>query len=79
MVCDDQLSVIGTANLDHRSFDLNFEVNAMLFDEKIATDLKVAFQEDLTAARQLSYEAWKERSVITQFLEKLIRLFAPLL
>lgn len=79
MVCDDQLSVIGTANLDHRSFDLNFEVNAMLFDEKIATDLKAAFQEDLTAARQLSYEAWKERSVITQFLEKLIRLFAPLL
>lgn len=79
LVCDEQLSVIGTANLDHRSFDLNFEVNAMLFNEKIAADLKAAFMEDLKTAREIDYQRWKDRSVIIQFMERLIRLFAPLL
>ena len=79
LVCDDQVSVIGTANLDHRSFDLNFEVNAMVFDEKIAADLKSAFLLDLTTARKIDYERWKDRSFVIQFIERLIRLFAPLL
>lgn len=79
LVSDDQLAVIGTANLDHRSFDLNFEVNAMLFDEAVATDLKNAFLEDIASARRIDYEEWKNRSFFVRFLEKLIRLFAPLL
>ncbi|PHN07033.1 cardiolipin synthase [Flavilitoribacter nigricans] len=79
LVCDDQLSVVGTANLDHRSFDLNFEVNAMVFDEQITAALKNAFMEDLAVSRRITLENWQERSFVIQFIEKLIRLFAPLL
>lgn len=79
LVCDDQLAVIGTANLDYRSFELNFEVNAILFNREIASDLKTTFIKDLKHARQIDYQAWKDRSLFIQFLERLIRLFAPLL
>ena len=36
MVADGQLAIVGTANMDHRSFELNFEVNAMIYDNEIA-------------------------------------------
>lgn len=79
MVSDDTVAVIGTANLDHRSFDLNFEVNAILYDRELAGQLKASFNSDLLHSRQLDYEVWKNRSFFVQFIEKLIRLFAPLL
>lgn len=36
LVIDDEIASVGTANMDHRSFTLNFEVNAFIYDQQIA-------------------------------------------
>ena len=79
VVCDSEFCMVGTANIDHRSFDLNFEVNALVYDKKVATDLKKNFDTDITNARQLHLNDWKNRSFRVQLSEKLLRLIAPLL
>lgn len=79
MVADSRLAIIGTANMDHRSFELNFEVNCMIYDESIATQLKDTFLNDLKDARQINPKVWKRRTLFKQLPEKLCRLFSPLL
>jgi len=79
VVADSQLAIIGTANMDHRSFELNFEVNSMIYDDAIAQQLKQAFMEDLKDAEQINPKTWAKRSLFKQLPEKLCRLFSPLL
>lgn len=79
LVADRSFSIIGTANLDHRSFDLNFEVNAAIYDDAIAAELVQQFEHDLTTAEQLNIEHWLARSRFTQLLERIIRLVSPML
>lgn len=79
MVCDHLVSVIGTANLDNRSFDLNFEVNATVFDENLASQMRSQFLEDLKNSENIDLIQWKKRPRIRKFLEKLAHLFSPLL
>lgn len=79
MVADGQLAIIGTANMDHRSFELNFEVNSMIYDKAIAQQLRDAFYTDLEDAMQINAKRWEDRSVLKQLPEKLCRLLSPLL
>jgi cardiolipin synthase len=79
MVADGQLAIIGTANMDHRSFELNFEVNSMIYDKKIASQLKHAFLNDLKDAVMINPKTWQKRTLFKQLPEKLCRLFSPLL
>ncbi|ASU34070.1 cardiolipin synthase [Mucilaginibacter xinganensis] len=79
IVADDKLAVVGTANMDHRSFELNFEVNSVIYDDKIAAQLKAAFLDDLKDAVKIDPKAWRKRTLFKQLPEKLCRLFAPLL
>ncbi|GAA0874919.1 cardiolipin synthase [Wandonia haliotis] len=79
MVCDRELSVVGTANLDHRSFDLNFEVNALVFDQQFTQKLVDAFENDLTAADEIDYTQWKNRPYGRKVAEKFFGLISPLL
>jgi cardiolipin synthase len=69
MVVDDALAIIGTTNLDNRSFALNEEVNFIIHDSAIAGRLEKAFQEDLKYSRKLTYEAWKSRPLSEKILE----------
>ena len=79
LVADSKLSIIGTANMDHRSFELNFEVNAIIYDEAFSKKLRKAFIEDIQYATRLDAERWYKRSLLTQFPEKLARLLSPTL
>lgn len=79
MVIDGFLSVLGTANFDERSFELNFEVNVLVYDEAFAQQVSDSFNNDLNQAKQLSIEAWKQRSAIKIFIDKLARLISPIL
>jgi len=79
MIVDDYLSVLGTANFDERSFELNFEVNVMIYDEAMAAALSVTFANDSQGAKLLSVDAWEKRSVIKLFIEKMARLISPIL
>lgn len=79
MVVDGFLSVLGTANFDERSFELNFEVNVLVYDESFSQLLADTFENDLKGAKQLSIESWEKRSAVKAFVEKLARLVSPIL
>jgi len=79
VVADGQLAIVGTANMDHRSFELNFEVNAMIYDAALAQQLKRAFEDDLKYSVKINPQDWGKRTLFRQLPEKLCRLFSPLL
>lgn len=79
VVSDQQLSVIGTANMDNRSFELNFEVNAVIYDNQTAEEMTRVFYLDLEDSRKIDPEEWEKRPLYKQLPEKLSRLLSPLL
>ncbi|WP_430612043.1 cardiolipin synthase [Flavobacterium sp. JP2137] len=78
-VTDSGVSSIGTCNLDHRSFDLNFEVNAIVYDTEFADKMRQIFYEDCQHAVQLNYNRWFKRTHWTRLKNSFLRLFSPLL
>ncbi len=79
IVTDANVSVIGTANMDHRSFDLNFEVNTLIYDEETANELRMLFYEDLNDCTRIDPVKWEQRPVYKQLFEKVARLLSPLM
>jgi cardiolipin synthase len=79
LVADRQIAIVGTANMDYRSFDLNFEVNAIVYDVAIANELADIFYEDIKDAEKIDEIKWKERPVLKQLWQKTARLVSPLL
>lgn len=79
MVVDGYISVVGTANMDFRSFDLNFEVNAIVYGEELGKQMVDAFHQDLTSSKKIIYKDWVARPKYKKFLERSARLLSPLL
>lgn len=79
MVIDGKVAIVGTANMDQRSFELNFEVNAVLYDEAVSGKLRAAFYDDLKDAMQLDQTKWEKRKFYRIMPEKLARMLSPLL
>ncbi|MCG2616886.1 cardiolipin synthase [Terrimonas sp. NA20] len=79
LVADGKLSVVGTANMDYRSFDLNFEVNALVYDCDFSAKLRDVFYDDLKDAERIDPEVWADRPIYKQMAEKVARLLSPLL
>ena len=79
LVTDNMLSVIGSANLDFRSFETNFEINCYLYDPDIAKRNKEIFLQDMENCKEIRYEEWIKRPKWKKFLESILRLFAPLM
>lgn len=78
IVSDDYLSVIGSANMDFRSFELNFEINSYMYDKHLAIHNKEIFMKDLAACEEVTSEEWKKRPRWKKTVESIMRLFAPL-
>ncbi|WP_178988928.1 cardiolipin synthase [Winogradskyella schleiferi] len=79
MVVDGVFSTVGTTNMDYRSFNINFEVNALIYNKEISSQLTDFFNEDLKDCEQLNLESWQNRSKRTKLIEAVARLMAPLL
>jgi cardiolipin synthase A/B len=79
MLCDDDVAVIGTANLDNRSFRLNFECAAILFDGGVNGQLADAFAEDQKYCRELTLRDFEKQSLWTRLGQAGARLISPLL
>ena len=80
MVTDDTLSTCGSTNLDVRSFENNFEVNAFVYDEGMALRMKKIFLDDQKQSVELSRMPRRIRPRFrTRLLESLTRLVSPLL
>lgn len=78
IVVDDFISIIGSCNLDERSFYLNFEANAFVYEEKTALRLKELFLKDQKKCHKLDAEEWQRRSRWQKFKESVARLASPL-
>lgn len=76
---DGRVSCYGTANMDIRSFELNFEVNAIIYDEETTVKLELAFLEDLPRCQEITKELYDERGLWIRFKEQGSRLLSPLL
>lgn len=79
MVADHCLSIVGSANMDIRSFDLNFELNATVYDTKVHDQLKAAFEKDMTDSIEITLPEWEERSRLKKMGESLCRLISAIL
>ncbi|MCO5240796.1 MAG: cardiolipin synthase [Chitinophagaceae bacterium] len=79
LVTDRKVAIVGTANMDYRSFDLNFEVNAIVYDNEIAGELADVFYKDIEDAEKIDAAAWEDRTTWKQLLEKTARLVSPFL
>lgn len=79
MVADRALAIVGTANLDYRSFDLNFEVNAVVYDDQLAEELAFNFENDLLHSEEIDIQSWLNRPKYIQLIEKIVRLISPML
>ena len=76
---DRAFASVGTANMDYRSFDLNYEVNAFIYDQQLTQTLNTQFEEDKKECIRLDIDTWKNRKLREKLLESVCRLLAPML
>jgi cardiolipin synthase A/B len=76
---DSAVCSIGTANMDIRSFNINYEMNAIIYDATKAKELEEAFQRDLLECDVFDAKAYRARSRLVRFRDSLARLLSPLL
>lgn len=79
IVVDQKISSVGTANFDIRSFKLNFEVNAFIYDVDVSQKLHQAFENDLQFCEELTIVKYLHRSNFIKFKESISRLLTPVL
>ncbi len=79
VMVDGRVSCYGTANMDIRSFELNFEVNATIYDEEVTRELEEIFRNDLYHCREITPEVYEKRSLLIRVKEQGSRLLSPLL
>ncbi|MDR1783189.1 MAG: cardiolipin synthase [Dysgonamonadaceae bacterium] len=79
LVADDNLSVIGSANLDFRSFETNFEINCYIYDPVIARQNREIFFKDMMECKEVVLSEWQKRTQPRKFFDSCMRLFAPIM
>lgn len=79
LIIDDELALFGSSNMDFRSFEHNFEINAFAYDRRLVTRLEELIEGDFTRCHLLTPSEWFNRSRLRKFAESVMRLFSPLL
>ena len=79
VMVDGEVFCYGTANMDIRSFSLNFEVNAVVYSRKKAMEMQRIFEEDLKRCNQITRDSYTERPLLIRLKEQVCRLLSPLL
>ena len=79
IVSDDDIASVGTANIDIRSFEHNYEVNALVYDRPFAQILKQNFETKCLKSEELTYEEHLKRPLSHKLIEGIARVFAPVL
>lgn len=79
IVIDDEAVSIGTANIDSRSFKLNFEVNAFIYDKHVSHQLAELFERDMMYSTELTAEKYANRPTRVKVKESISRLLSPIL
>lgn len=79
LIVDDLLTVIGSANMDFRSFEHNFEINAFVYDARFNARMADIFEDDARQCHPVKPGEWFNRPRSRRFCESFMRLFAPLM
>jgi cardiolipin synthase len=79
IIIDHEMASIGTANMDMRSFHLNFEVNAFLYRAESVIQLVADYIDDLEHSQEIKWDVFKKRHIFLRVLESTSRLLSPLL
>ena len=79
MIIDSLVTSVGTANFDVRSFRLNFEINAFIYDSDVAEVFEREFMVDMSQSTEIDHEFYNNRSLLTRIKEAISRLLSPIL
>lgn len=79
MISDDEIASVGTANIDIRSFEQNYEVNAIVYDAEFVKALKADFLTDSGRSNQLKFETHLKRPWLDKLKEGVAKIFSPVL
>jgi len=76
---DSEICSIGSANIDIRSFSINYELNAVFYSRQIANQLEGDFEQDLAYCTKFDPEAYRKRGRVIRFRDSVARVLSPLL
>jgi cardiolipin synthase len=76
---DSEICSIGSTNIDIRSFSINYEINAVIYNASLASQLEQDFERDLIHCTEFDAKEYGSRSPILRFRDSFVRLFSPLL
>ncbi|MCI5840225.1 MAG: cardiolipin synthase [Peptoniphilaceae bacterium] len=79
VIVDDTVSCLGSANMDNRSFSLNFETNIIIYSKKVNASLKEQFEKDILNSSKITMADYEHRKIIVKIKEAFSILFSPLL
>ena len=78
LVIDDAVGVVGSSNVDMRSFFLNFELGVFFYGRREIEALAALFEEDLAGSREIVPAQFAQRGRVARFIEDTCRIFSPL-
>ena len=76
MLIDGERTVIGSANLDQRSFHRNYEINCIVDNMAFGGQIRDLLLEEIAGSRQVHLDVHERRGVMIRFMERVIRLFS---
>lgn len=76
---DGMVTCYGTANMDIRSFALNFEVNAVVYDRETAMEMEEIFRRDMEHSKEVTWNDYSHRNLSIRLKEQISRLFSPVM
>ncbi len=79
VVIDDDFCSIGSANIDFRSFEHNFEANMFIYSREVNAQMKHRFAEDMRHSVRIKLAHWRKRPLVHRIFESTLRLLSPVL
>lgn len=79
VIVDDEFVTTGSTNFDFRSFEHNFEFNALIYSKEFNQKMKDIFEADMDLCTRLLLSKWKKRPLLQKALESVVRLMSPIL
>lgn len=79
LTVDGEVTTIGSANFDQRSFRLNFESNAVIYDSRVAAEMEKIFLKDIKKGHEMTLQVYRDRGIIIKFKEAVSRLLSDIL
>ena len=79
VLVDDEITAIGSANMDNRSFRLNFEIMLLTVDEAFAKEVETMLEADFALSREITVEDSRQTNRLLKVGMRVARLISPIL